>query len=195
MDSAEKEETLNGEDQQGTEKKNDEVDENNNKSDNEENGSVSGGEEEGNGEQKETSPSKRARQEPSQQQQQHEVIDLLDSSSNGSDNDDDDASGPSGYSDPEWDDEEWEGPANEVPTRKMYAVIRACPHGNTESGHSSQHVKVLAVFRSNRKAEKRAQGIRARLDLGGDGDGMVPGGTGHEDEVEVWVQKVNTFDH
>ena len=128
--------------------------------------------------------------------EEHEVIEILSSSSedDGKPSYDDNSS----VAEEDWNSDEWDGPATEVADQIMYAVVSACPHGAADhSGrlHSSHHVRVLAVFKTKERAEERLDGIRSRLDAGGIGDGMIPGGTGWDEEVEVWVQPVNTFRH
>jgi len=115
------------------------------------------------------------------------VIDLVDSDQEVEN------SGEEGFV--EWGDNDWEGPAREKPDAIMYAVIRACPRAGEYGAFrpADSHVKVLAVFQTRAMAEERADGVRARLDVGGISDGMVPGGTSFEDEVQVWIQEVKVF--
>jgi hypothetical protein len=124
-----------------------------------------------------------------------EVIEIL-SSSAGSDFPVDEEVDSDANSD--WNSANWEGPPGEEHDGIVYVVVRACRHGPPENGwshskHSSSHVKLLAVFRTMDEAKARCDGIKARLDDGGYGDGMIPGGTEWTDEIDVWVQPVPLF--
>lgn len=91
---------------------------------------------------------------------------------------------------------EWEGPfGGEVIEEVLHAVVRACPFGARNMrgpNHSSEHVQVVAIYRTKDEATARADEIKARLDPGAKfGDGFIPDSNEDDsDEIDVWTQPV-----